>query len=140
MAFAIRGNAFRYRRALAPLEIDDGEAAAGFQRIEQALVEGLNGGDVVIDVAKEDRIAARLRQVRLSQFALNDRDLRQVVFLHHGLELGHILLAEIGPVDAPARTDLRGHDSRQPPLPGPDVRHRLTLTNVERLDQLRQIR
>src|SRR5215212_4216282 len=64
MSTSIRGHSLGNLTSAAILEVDDGQPSARLQRRNEAPVERVDGRDVVIDVPEENRIAARVRQIR----------------------------------------------------------------------------
>jgi hypothetical protein len=98
---AIGGYAWRDRRVGTRREVDDRETSAGLQRRGEAANHRFGCGDVVIDVAHQDGVAARGREVRRVGRAHEDRHVRQALALHHGAHDGQLLVADVGQVDVP---------------------------------------
>src|SRR5262245_20006924 len=62
-------------------EIHDGEAAAGLERSQQARIDALRIGQMVVHVAQEDRVTAFIGQVGRSRASLEYDNIGQGIAL-----------------------------------------------------------
>lgn len=100
---AVFRNARRDRRALAGVFVDYGEPSAGLERVEKAGVDFGGLGEMVIDEAHEDRVAAVTRKVRGGFGGLHGDDIRLVFGqLFEGIDF---LRVELGAIDLPGGRD-----------------------------------
>ena len=138
MSAAIGGHTLRNLTSAAILEVDDGQPSARFQRRDEALVERVDGRDVVIDVAEENRIAARVGQIRRCLCAFDHAHVRQTFLFHVLARLPQRMLGNVG----------REHTARADPMPeyhchraeaGTDIGHGHAGLQLEHFDELGRI-
>ena len=99
-------------------KVDDREHTTGAEGPHEARVDRRRVSQMVVDTAKDNRIAAILRQVRIVGLRLHERDIRQP---RGGNRCSDLLEVEIVRVHAPVRADLGRERRRQFAVAGADV-------------------
>ena len=106
---------------VARLEVDHGQDAVVLHRAAKALIERGGIGDVVIDGAHEDRVAAAGREVRLALPCPDHRDVAEARLGNGGSDVRQALRVELGRIDPAVRGEparyLDGHRA----APGADL-------------------
>src|SRR5215475_6258989 len=96
---AVCGDAFDRFEARASREVDNCEMSTGFQRADEAGVKLVGLGEVMVDAAEEDGVAAGGGQCGVGFLAFYSDDVAQIASCDFGTEVGKFL-----------RVDLRGDD------------------------------
>src|SRR6267378_5072082 len=99
MAATVRRDSFDRVESGAGWEVDDGQLAAGLQRAYQGGVELGWLGQMVVDAAQKDRIAAFRGEIRVCFFALDNDYIGEVPLRHIRSEASKFLLVNFGGED-----------------------------------------